>query len=706
MRWLSVYCRNFLSYEDLELDLTPLHMAAVVGKNGAGKSSLATETLTFALWGKGRARTLDKYIRDDADEATVGVGFASNGSEYQVSRTVFRSGRGNNITFLKNGADALAPKANKAQHTVDEIQSEINRVIGLDYDSMRAGPLMVQNDSDNLMALGPSRGMELLIGLFGASQYEPFGTEASKRSGAYNRDAQAAQAEVTRLLDILDGEDAANAALRSAKYDRSTAQLEREQLMTQVAGLNERLSVIREQAQHAETLRQTVTTVSQRIDSDKKEYERLLRQLSEAHQVKETPEPTFPELTLVEDDIIRRLSERYDGFRSDQTKRQVLEGKLPLLEQQLADMTRRASIVDTVPCHGEGVYATCRFLVDANKRDEIDALTASIEKARTDLVELPSDEDVAQAGARVDRARKAQAAGLAEQSRRTGLVAEWRLKVDHAKQFTANGSDATARLETQIERDQQVLLRASEQLKKLDVDPMTTSTIEMQIQQVKTDLTERDRMLQMVYEPAVRAAEIAVARIEDARRELPERQKAEKEASALASIYGVLAKAFHRDGIPALIVENGVPIIEERANEILSRMPDNYRIRLRTQRETKKGGMSDKLNIVVETNGVQRDYELLSGGERFRIDFALRIALARVLTNRSGTSIETLIIDEGFGSQDEDGVEAMLESLSVVQDEFGLVLVITHQPAVIQRFQTRLEVSRAEGGGSTVTLVQ
>ena len=61
---------------------------------------------------------------------------------------------------------------------------------------------MIFNDSGNLMLMGPVRGMEMLIGFFGADVYEPIATESLARKSAYARDAQAAQAEIDRLVEI------------------------------------------------------------------------------------------------------------------------------------------------------------------------------------------------------------------------------------------------------------------------------------------------------------------------------------------------------------------------------------------------------------------------------------------------------------------------------------------------------------------------
>ena len=73
-----------------------------------------------------------------------------------------------------------------------------------------------------------------------------------------------------------------------------------------------------------------------------------------------------------------------------------------------------------------------------------------------------------------------------------------------------------------------------------------------------------------------------------------------------------------------------------------------------TQR-ARRGSSSEEpvetLDIVVTDEGDTRPYELFSGGEAFRVDFAIRIAISKLLTRRAGTRLQFLVIDEGFGSQ-------------------------------------------------------
>ncbi|MBP2635523.1 MAG: family ATPase [Firmicutes bacterium] len=154
-----------------------------------------------------------------------------------------------------------------------------------------------------------------------------------------------------------------------------------------------------------------------------------------------------------------------------------------------------------------------------------------------------------------------------------------------------------------------------------------------------------------------------------------------------------LTKAFGRDGIQALILENAVPELERIANDILGQMSGgkNY-LRFETQKELKsRSGMAETLDIIVGDWAGERIYETYSGGEQLRIDFAIRFALAEMLARRAGARVDWLTIDEGFGSQSDDFLPMVIEAVQNVANRFGMVLVISHVKAVQEAFGERIE---------------
>ena len=168
-------------------------------------------------------------------------------------------------------------------------------------------------------------------------------------------------------------------------------------------------------------------------------------------------------------------------------------------------------------------------------------------------------------------------------------------------------------------------------------------------------------------------------------------------------IYQELVTSFGRQGVQAMLVETVVPRLEDEANLLLGRMTDNrMHLQLETQRErrTGRGDPIETLEIRVSDELGPRSYEMYSGGEAFRINLALRIALSKVLAQRMGVPLPTLFIDEGFGTQDAAGRERILDVIGAIQDDFDKIIVITHLDELKDVFPVRIEVQKEDRGST------
>ncbi len=164
-------------------------------------------------------------------------------------------------------------------------------------------------------------------------------------------------------------------------------------------------------------------------------------------------------------------------------------------------------------------------------------------------------------------------------------------------------------------------------------------------------------------------------------------------------ILDVCVDMFGKEGIQSLIIRSVVPQIEDISNEILRKMSGGtMQLKFRTVKATRKGEEKNTLDIEVYDKGMRRRYVLFSGGEQFRINLATRIGISLFLASLSGMPLEMLIIDEGFGSQDESGRANVLEELNAIKTEFKKVLIITHVAEVKESFPYELRVTKDEQG--------
>ena len=187
-----------------------------------------------------------------------------------------------------------------------------------------------------------------------------------------------------------------------------------------------------------------------------------------------------------------------------------------------------------------------------------------------------------------------------------------------------------------------------------------------------------------------------IARAEETERRIAAARQERKALAEQRGVFAQLTSAFGKDGIQALIIETAIPQLQDDANAILARITQN-RMHLRLELDE---GASERLEIRIADELGTRDYQTFSGGEAFRINFALRIALSKLLARRAGAPLPVLFIDEGFGSQDRAGQELIAEAIQSIQDDFEKIIVITHIDEIKQAFPVRIEVAKRENGST------
>lgn len=178
------------------------------------------------------------------------------------------------------------------------------------------------------------------------------------------------------------------------------------------------------------------------------------------------------------------------------------------------------------------------------------------------------------------------------------------------------------------------------------------------------------------------------------------RSKFEKYKNDLA-IYQKLENAFGKDGIPSYIIENIIPEFEQIANKIITQLTDDaVHVLINTQKDLKSGKIAETLEILIDDNHGVKPYLNYSGGEKFLIDFGLRIALSVILSRRSKSKIQTLILDEGFGSLDEASRYPLASSIFKISKEYDFkkILVITHAEHVKEHFNNVIKIKKDERG--------
>ncbi len=253
-----------------------------------------------------------------------------------------------------------------------------------------------------------------------------------------------------------------------------------------------------------------------------------------------------------------------------------------------------------------------------------------------------------------------------------------------------------------IKKSKLSLKESIEQLqKKLSIE----KTIDQEHQKLELHFIEIQHKKELLLE-SKGSWEHQHKKLEQLEKEYAEHTKTVMQLQITIDDYAILSTIFGKDGIQALLIEDIIPEIEHETNNLLSQLTDGQsHITIESLRDLKKGGTKETLDIKISDPAGIRPYELFSGGEAFRIDFALRIAIAKLLARRSGTALQTLIIDEGFGSQDDEGLGHMMDAIYRIQDNFCKIIIVSHLPSMRDQFPVHFHVEKGPQG-SIVNVIE
>ena len=394
---------------------------------------------------------------------------------------------------------------------------------------------------------------------------------------------------------------------------------------------------------------------------------------------------------------------------AEQVERITVDGKVlrNTYDTLAAEIERDGTALRNESARASGEIGSLETRVEQAQKaaSELPEAATELEQARAALATMPQESDelravrqkIAELGYDADAHTAAQEREVSlrrwESDRREldGVSA----RVDADRAAFADVSERWQRSTTAHESEQSRAAELETSLAGLDDTITEAEGAGKAVEELEGRIRETDRQQALI--------DADLQRLERQREEKAGLNEEEREAAARASIHDDLAQAFGPRGVQALLIETALPELEDDANDLLGRMTNgSMTLRLETQRQTQAGNTIETLEVIISDIQGTRAYEMYSGGEAFRINFALRIALSKLLARRAGSEVPVLFIDEGFGSQDAEGRERLIEAISTLWNDpvfhNGLILIITHIDDVRNQFDTRIDIIKTENG--------
>ena len=132
----------------------------------------------------------------------------------------------------------------------------------------------------------------------------------------------------------------------------------------------------------------------------------------------------------------------------------------------------------------------------------------------------------------------------------------------------------------------------------------------------------------------------------------------------------------------------------------------SYELKRRKEADNHQSKSGLDLDVIDHYNGTERNVKTLSGGESFKASLSLALGLSdEIQASAGGVQLDTMFVDEGFGSLDEESLDQAMNALSGLADGNRLVGIISHVTDLKNRIDKQIVVTKEKSGGSRASIV-
>jgi DNA repair exonuclease SbcCD ATPase subunit len=670
MRPLKIKATNFLPFfGTVEIDLNDISSAIISGRNGTGKTSIIVDSILFACHGRAR-KNPEGLIHDLADDMRVVFTFEHQSQVYIIERSIQRS-KAQKMTLT---LDADGSTLDLTERLISNTQKKLDEILGFSHELLLATSVAQQEEVNRLFNMQPAQREQIFMEMLSLGYWDDKKTKAAELIRE-NKGIEDRLEELESEDELIKGQ-IDELRLQTVTDNSKLDEFQKKFSELSAIELQERgLLQIKEQREELKAKTDTLQGAVAQLEEAFSRSEELPTKESLKELIEEN-EAELGELKDLEDEIVSQKGELEARAANLIDKQSHVKALI------IRDLS--TTVLERVPCRGTQYHTTCDLLLQArNSKTEIDAYLLGLSSKYGNLDEVLNHFTALKSEAD----EKVQFLVSSKESLKTKR-AQHELNIFNFKnQQQKVGEKHKLKIELSAKREELEQLQAQ-----LVVLPTVDVTKLFQAQNDLKQLADDVKKLEIAQAQISTKQDLLLGRANQIKQE----HGTLKEESEKIASYRTLHQAYN--DIPALLFAETIPHVENYANEILNKITPTRKVVLRTHRETKAGTQRKALDIVCITSMGERDFDNLSGSEKFRYSLALRIALARVNAELYNTQISFFIVDEGFGSLDDINVFVIKQALQKVASEFSLFLVITHVQDLKDTFDTELVVSTLNNG--------
>ena len=333
----------------------------------------------------------------------------------------------------------------------------------------------------------------------------------------------------------------------------------------------------------------------------------------------------------------------------------------------LQTQQKSLKILDEVPCGDE--YPSCKFIKDAHQNKEkiliqIDKVNSTLKKVN-DLNDALKQLDKSTIVSKISKLEKA-----------ADLSSKLNLEISRKETEIEKNRSSCDSLKASLKDAEQRLFDLQEALKNDENSEVVS--LRSKIETLSRSIKEWDE--------AKMSLATQRGKLMSESEKLEEEKKSRDSLLRQMKTYEIITNSFSKKGIPLIITKSQIPLINSEISKILQGIVD-FSVELENDDD------SDASEIYINYGDSRRIIELCSGMEKTIASIALRVALVNV---SSMSKSDMFIIDEGFGTLDDAGVESCNRLLTSLKKFFRLILVITHVDGIKDVADHVLEITKNE----------
>ena len=768
MRILRAKLKNFMSHNSTDIDLSNIKLAAIVGENGAGKSSIL-EALSYALFGITRMDTDDELCRNGNDLES-NYTFELNNEIFNVVRSK-KFGKSGKLSLFR-GDEKLTGT------TMSETQDKIEKILNADYTTFINSAFIMQDEfNEFIIDRTSSEKDEILMSFLNINKYSDYCSIAKDKLSNIEIQIKVIEDRISNINLELNAEldpnekELLQGELNTNKESKNYLKNREQEFNKQISELQSKIDNLQTIVDNKFSLYNTIDKLNKTIQSKNSSYinkDEILKSLdiiakfdinkinkqcyndllekrsaisSQGMSKKSEIEFLNKEIVKIEEILVKdsnypnkdemlKSLDKISKFDTKEINRQVYgdfidkkgiissqraskESEIDFLKKEIVKLEE---LLATGKCYVCGSNITADH-VEKHKKEINDKIN-TIAKEKDSLITQYNllQEQVSVLSHNIDllsaynvylekqvkeknKKEMSEKIGIAENDR-NGLRNQYDLLQEQVTQLSHNIDLLNDyNIYKEIVELEKELKENQEKYQKLPEEPVAEcielknkrESIQKDLNNLQSSIKTAESRIETIIGQISRITE-KEDRLNKLNIELTENKNKLDILKYDKNDYDDIVKAFSKQGIPALIINNSLPIIENEANRLLKKFGSSFTIQFE-RKQDKKGS----LEIYITNMGFKRKIKSYSGGEKIRIALAIRISLSRLLMLRNNCKIGLLVIDEPAGL-DSRGLDEFINIITSLSSEYNQILIISHIDELTNAFPSTIFVSQGTSG--------